>query len=192
MEPTDNPRLTCKFCRAALNRHEVDQGTIVYTHFFDHDRIFCRGNPMPEPEQPMTELDRDALLEADAMPDEVAPKPAESPYAEPEPAESTDAEPEAEMSILVDADDLTRGDRRRYYGHPLDNHGNTAELWTAYLERKFGFQCRLSYRDVCLMMVLLKVSRDCNQTKRDNLVDIAGYTRNIEQAEHESARRTPF
>lgn len=88
-------------------------------------------------------------------------------------------------NILAEALDITNGDRQKYYGHPADNHGNTAALWSAYLNRKYGLfpPIGLSARDVCMMMVLLKVSRDANSTKRDNLVDIAGYVRNAEQIE---------
>lgn len=86
-------------------------------------------------------------------------------------------------TILDEAADITANDRQRYYGHPADNHGNTAALWTAYLERKFGFPGTLTGRDVCLMMVLLKISRDANKVNRDNLVDGAGYLRNAEMIE---------
>jgi hypothetical protein len=86
-------------------------------------------------------------------------------------------------TILEEAATITSGDRQRYYGHPSDNHGNTATFWSAYLNRKYGAAFRLTVRDVALMMVLLKISRDANAQKRDNLVDICGYTRNIEQDE---------
>lgn len=86
-------------------------------------------------------------------------------------------------TVLEEAARISSGDRQRYYGHPADNHGNTAELWAAYLERRFGTGVALTARDVCLMMILLKVSRDANAVKRDNLVDICGYARNAEQIE---------
>lgn len=88
-------------------------------------------------------------------------------------------------NILAEALNITNGDRQKYYGHPADNHGNTADLWSAYLGRKYGFfpALKLTSRDVCMMMVLLKVSRDANSSKRDNLVDIAGYVRNADQIE---------
>lgn len=96
-------------------------------------------------------------------------------------------------TILDEAAEVTAGDRQHFYGHPADNHGNTAELWTSYLMRRFveGFNGRigmvkLNARDVCNMMVLLKVSRDANRPKRDNLVDICGYARNAEQIEERS------
>jgi hypothetical protein len=84
------------------------------------------------------------------------------------------------QTILEEAAEVTSGSRQRAYGHPRDNHGNTAALWGAYLTRKYGFEGDLTARDVCLMMVLLKVSRDANKPGRDNLVDMAGYARNAE------------
>jgi hypothetical protein len=93
------------------------------------------------------------------------------------------------MTILSEAADITSNDRQRYYGHPADNHGNTAALWTAYLQRRFGVELELAARDVCLLMVLLKVSRDANKVNRDNLVDICGYARNAEMIEERAAEQ---
>jgi len=94
------------------------------------------------------------------------------------------------VTILEQAAQITAEDRQRFYGHPADNHGNTAALWSAYVRRKFGVDLELSARDVCMMMVLLKVSRDANKPQPDNLVDICGYARNAEMVqEREEAQR---
>jgi len=86
-------------------------------------------------------------------------------------------------TVLEEAADITAGSRQELYGHPRDNHGSTAQLWGAYLTRRFGREIPLDARDVCIMQVLLKVSRDANERKRDNLVDICGYARNAEMLE---------
>lgn len=88
-------------------------------------------------------------------------------------------------NVLLEAQHITAGDRQRYYGHPLDNHGATAALWTAYLRRRrmLPHGTALSARDVCMLNVLQKVSRDANRQHRDNLVDIAGYARNAEMVD---------
>lgn len=88
------------------------------------------------------------------------------------------------QTILQEAEVVTSGDRRKFYGHPRDNHGNTAELWNGWLHRKglLPQDKNLTFEDVCFMMALLKISRHANLPKRDNLVDIAGYMRNVEQA----------
>lgn len=92
-------------------------------------------------------------------------------------------------NILKEALRIVDGDRGKFYGHPLDNHGNTAEFWAGYIERRFGVKVELNARDVCNMMVLLKISRDANRPKEDNLVDICGYARNAQMVEEEQKRR---
>lgn len=89
------------------------------------------------------------------------------------------------MSILDQAAKITSEDRRKKYGHPSANLGNTAKLWSAYLERKVGVNFELDARDVCMMMVLVKVSRDANAPDPDNLLDIVGYARCAEIIEED-------
>lgn len=83
-------------------------------------------------------------------------------------------------NILQEAQKLTSGARQKSYGHASDNHTNTANFWSEYLLRKYGLEISLSARDVCMMQILLKISRDANKESRDNLVDMAGYARNAE------------
>lgn len=85
------------------------------------------------------------------------------------------------MSILQAAEAIVGGARREAYGSPLESHGRTAELWTAYLG------VRVTPRQVCMMNILQKVSRDAHRPGEDNLVDIAGYARNAEICEKEAA-----
>ena len=107
-------------------------------------------------------------------------------------------------TVLDEAAEVTSNDRRRYYGHPRDNHGCTADLWSAYLRRvllaslpSLGLPLddedtiravlpqlvALGARDVCWLNILQKASRDANRPHRDNLVDCAGYARNAEMVE---------
>lgn len=94
---------------------------------------------------------------------------------------------ELDKTILDEAAEVTTSDRQRFYGHPADNHGCTADLWDAYLERRKSY-CEergetfmIDATDVCWMNILQKASRDANRRKRDNALDAAGYARNIEQ-----------
>lgn len=89
------------------------------------------------------------------------------------------------MNILAEADMLTSGDRNKSYGSPLDNHGCTAAMWSAYLSRRHGVSLTLSPEDVCFLNVLQKCSRAANSAdvKRDTIVDIAGYARNAEMVQ---------
>lgn len=76
--------------------------------------------------------------------------------------------------ILDEAKSIVYGDRQKSYGTPLDNHTRTAEMWSAFLG------VPITARDVCMLNVLQKVSRDRHAPKRDNCVDGAGYFENAE------------
>jgi hypothetical protein len=78
-------------------------------------------------------------------------------------------------SILEEAAELVRGPRAAAYGTPAENHGRTAALWSAYLGTA------VSARDVCMLNVLQKLSRDRHSPGRDNLVDVAGYAENAQR-----------
>ena len=84
------------------------------------------------------------------------------------------------QTILDEAATVTEGDRNTFYGDPSVNHECTALMWSAYLSRLHTEEVVVKARDVCMMNILQKVSRDANMPKRDNLVDIAGYARNAE------------
>lgn len=89
--------------------------------------------------------------------------------------------------ILTEAREAVSGDRMRHYGHPADNHACTAAMWSAYLSRTLGLTVKLSAEDVCMLNILQKVSREANLPKRDNLVDIVGYARNVELIQERNA-----
>lgn len=86
----------------------------------------------------------------------------------------TDSDPQA-TSILDEAKVLVHQNRREDYGTPAENHARTAALWSAYLGG-----ITITARDVCMLNILQKVSRDAYNGKRDNLVDIAGYAENAQ------------
>ena len=71
--------------------------------------------------------------------------------------------------ILDEAKVLTSGDRQAAYGHPLDHHGKTARLWSAYLG------VAVEPAQVSALFILDKLVREQHLPKRDNRVDIAGY-----------------
>lgn len=79
-----------------------------------------------------------------------------------------------EKNIAATAIDIVHGDRNKYYGHPKDNHGRTAQMWSAYL----GIP--ISPRQVCMLNALQKIARDAHREKEDNLVDLAGWALNAE------------
>ena len=83
--------------------------------------------------------------------------------------------------ILKEADAIAGQDRSRDYGHPLENHQRIAAIWNIQLEKKLKEP--IEPRDVALMMIALKLAREINTPKRDNLVDVAGYIKCIDMME---------
>lgn len=84
------------------------------------------------------------------------------------------ATPSVIETILQEAQRIVDGPRREHYGEPKANHGRTAALWSAFLG------VPISMRQVCVLNILQKISRDAHSPQRDNLTDIAGYARNAE------------
>jgi hypothetical protein len=78
------------------------------------------------------------------------------------------------VEILNTAASLVAGDRNTTHGSKQENFDHTAALWSAYLAPVL--QRPLTADEVCLCMVLLKVSRTMNGTKiEDHYGDMAGY-----------------
>ncbi len=73
-------------------------------------------------------------------------------------------------TILEEAQRLVHGNRGADYGHPIDDYTRTGRMWGAIL----GIG-DIDPRLCCLMMAAMKISRERNKHKRDNLTDIAGY-----------------
>lgn len=73
-------------------------------------------------------------------------------------------------TILQEAQRLVHGDRGDAYGPPIIDYTRTGRMWGAIL----GIP-DIDPRLCCLMMAALKISREVNQHKRDNLADLAGY-----------------
>lgn len=78
-----------------------------------------------------------------------------------------------DMSILTEAHGLVYGDRQASYGHPAVDFARTAALVNTLLASKLSKD--LGPEDVALFMVAVKLSRECHEPARDNLVDAAGY-----------------
>lgn len=80
-----------------------------------------------------------------------------------------DCLPIQEEPVTEEAQRIVMGARRDSYGHPSEDFNRIATMWSALL----GFN--ISPRQVAHMMICVKLSRECNKYKRDNMVDIAGY-----------------
>lgn len=78
------------------------------------------------------------------------------------------------MNILQEADKLVNGDRQDDYGHPWHDFSRTAKMWSALL----GVD--VTPEQVGLCMIAVKLSRQCNRPKVDNMVDAAGYAQTVQ------------
>lgn len=98
-------------------------------------------------------------------------------------------------TILEEAGRLTSGDRNADYGHPLDDYSKTGMIWGALLHA-WSIESAKSKTPIpvppelaCLCMTGVKLSREVNKSKRDNLVDGAGYLRLVEMIQDEREKR---
>lgn len=87
-------------------------------------------------------------------------------------------------TILEEAGKLVDGEREKTYGHPMQNFYDISKMWSAILRTE------VSPEQTALCMIAVKIARQMNNRKRDNLVDIAGYARTIEKLQDFSDRET--
>lgn len=73
-------------------------------------------------------------------------------------------------SILQEADSIVNGIRQADYSDPVDNFKHIAAIASAI--RKKG----LTAEDCVVVLMAVKLARENYRHKRDNLVDLAGYT----------------
>lgn len=78
-------------------------------------------------------------------------------------------------SITEEARNIVNGQRQEEYGNIDDSFIRIAGLWAAYLD------VQLDKYDVAKMMILLKVSRACDNNHRDSYVDIVGYVECVDK-----------
>lgn len=90
-------------------------------------------------------------------------------------------------TVLEEAQRLVSRDRQGSYGHPLDDFTKTVRMWEVILGMPAG---TLVPEQMALCMVAVKISREMNAHKRDNLVDMAGYAATIEEIKLERQRRS--
>lgn len=89
----------------------------------------------------------------------------------------------SEESILEEAKRIVHGERGENYGHPFEDFSRTAQIWSAVLD------IDVTPEQVALCMVGVKISREVNRPKRDNIVDGAGYFETLEMVKQERHRR---
>lgn len=79
------------------------------------------------------------------------------------------------MTILEEASKLVDSDRRADYGPLEESMSAIATVWTVVLRKKLKANVTVDASDVALLMAGLKLCREANAHKRDNLVDGAAY-----------------
>jgi hypothetical protein len=94
---------------------------------------------------------------------------------------------EAQPSILAEAQSLVCGARNMDYGHPKDDFAAVAAAFNAYTHKKYGVIC-MQAADVPIFQMIVKIMREAQNHKRDNLVDIAGYAATLEMVHDTSGR----
>jgi hypothetical protein len=94
-----------------------------------------------------------------------------------------------DLPAPFEAKDIVLGARRYTYGHPADNFDFIAGLWQATIGHKLKDGESVDLRDVAMMMLQVKVAREYNAPKRDNIVDIIGYAYAYQESIEETARR---
>lgn len=79
--------------------------------------------------------------------------------------------------ILEEALRITGGDRMNSYGPPDQDFRRTGDMWTGLFRDMLKDGVKFEPFHVAQAMILLKMSRQLHQRKRDNWTDTAGYAR---------------
>jgi len=87
------------------------------------------------------------------------------------------AQPVFDLTILDEAKNIVAGARQKAYGKPEDCFENIGRAWAAELSMWLKIRVPdIPGRVVSHMLSGMKLVRDCNEPKRDSLVDIVGYS----------------
>ena len=90
-------------------------------------------------------------------------------------------------TVCQEAQRITHSDRNASYGHPLDNFGITIDMLNARFRNKLKEP--LTIEEFAEIQIICKLGRQANASKRDNMVDIAGYANTHQMVIDERNRR---
>lgn len=80
--------------------------------------------------------------------------------------------------ILDTTKTVINGKRNDSYGNPENSFTAIADIWNWWINNKYisrNLPVVLTQEDSTMMMALMKIAREVNQHKKDNLVDLCGY-----------------
>ncbi len=98
--------------------------------------------------------------------------------------------PDFVFTVLDEAKSIVDGARQKDYGPPEDSFAQIAKYWSIYLSAENRTLVGLTAADVAKMMILLKLAREQNGHKRDNLTDVAGYAYCLDLIEEGKRKKT--
>lgn len=75
------------------------------------------------------------------------------------------------------AAEITAGERKKDYGGAFENHSRIAQIWSGILGKD------VTALQVNLCMIGLKLAREGNRHKQDNLTDVIGYAKIADEDE---------
>jgi hypothetical protein len=106
--------------------------------------------------------------------------------------EMKNEQPCNQEDVIETADRLVNQDRQEAYGHPFDDFSRTAKMMTGigfrFTDPKLGIR-EIEAKDIPIFMILVKLSREANTHKEDNIVDTIGYAKTLKQVHDEMERR---
>lgn len=80
-----------------------------------------------------------------------------------------------DLNVLQEADRLTSGDRKKAYGDAKTNFKEIANIFNAMTG------LNLTPEEIIKVQIATKLAREKHSHKRDNLVDLAGYTKLLDE-----------
>jgi hypothetical protein len=87
---------------------------------------------------------------------------------------------EDKLPVTFEAHSIVLGARRFTYGHPKENFEKIRDRWNVTLADKLS--APLTITDVAFLMIDVKMAREQNAAKKDNLTDVVGYASALHEA----------
>lgn len=82
-------------------------------------------------------------------------------------------------NVFDAAKELVYKDRGKHYGHPSEDFAKAAKMMTGVLMDELKPGVEIPVWKVGLLMICIKMSRECKQHTYDNVTDMAGYAETV-------------